>query len=212
MITKKVGMRTNKNNRIILSSYCKGHNFGSILQCFALKKFLENNDYEVAVVDEKNKYKKKLVTLVRGLFHLNLLKKIFKASRQTGHNISSTQHRLFENDILRLNIKTLSFSEAKKYSADSLCCVCGSDQIWNTEALYINPFYFLSFSPFDKNIAYAPSLGRNYVPKFNEKKIMNYIKNIRFLSTREEYNCSLLSKLSFGRSVQSVCDPVFYQK
>lgn len=42
--------------------------------------------------------------------------------------------------------------------------VCGSDQVWCTTTTYVDPLMYLRFAPQEKRIAYAPSLGRDYIP------------------------------------------------
>ncbi len=195
--------------KILLSSYCDGYNFGSLLQCFALKKYLTSCGYDVDVCS--NKKSKIFQFLFRGFFHPLVLKKFIKSRKASNNEFSAFQIKKFQDFIDFLEINYLSFSKHRKlaYSDNVLASIAGSDQVWNSESLFISPYYFLSYSPYKKNIAYAPSFGRNYIPKYNINIIERKIKKIRFLSTREILNKSLLENISHRNDVAICCDPVF---
>ena len=65
---------------------------------------------------------------------------------------------------------------------------------------------YLRFSPYEKRIAYAPSLGRDYIPDYNVKQMRKYIKDIPNVSVREYTGKKLIKELT-GRDVPVVVDP-----
>ena len=65
---------------------------------------------------------------------------------------------------------------------------------------------YLRFSPRTKRIAYAPSLGRDYIPSYNKNTIRKYIIEIDNISIREDTGRALLKELT-GRDVPVVADP-----
>ena len=48
-------------------------------------------------------------------------------------------------------------TEMKKYGQrkEVLALICGSDQIWSSTAVYVDPFYYLRYFPIRKRVAYA---------------------------------------------------------
>jgi hypothetical protein len=84
--------------------------------------------------------------------------------------------------------------------------ICGSDQVWCTTSLYVDPLMYLRFAPKNKRIAYAPSLGREYIPNYNKNKIKRYINDIPNVSVREVTGQKLILGLT-GRRVPVVLDP-----
>lgn len=196
-------------NKIMLSSYCDGYNFGSLLQCYALKYFLKSNGYEAILCS--NKKLKKIYFIKRGIIHPIILNKFLKNRNNSRTCFSDIQNKMFETFIKESNVKVLSYRSHKKManSSEIFACITGSDQVWNSESLFVSPFYFLSYSPYYKNIAYAPSFGRNFIPNYNFKTIERKLKNIRFISTREIQNKSLLERVSHRSEISICCDPVF---
>jgi hypothetical protein len=84
--------------------------------------------------------------------------------------------------------------------------VCGSDQVWCSTTTYVDPLMYLRFAPKEKRIAYAPSIGRNYIPSYNRRQMQKYIKEIPFVSIREDDGKKLIKELT-GRDVPVVLDP-----
>ena len=84
--------------------------------------------------------------------------------------------------------------------------VCGSDQIWSSTTLYPDPMMYLRFAPKGKRVAYAPSLGRNYIPNYNKKILKKYISDVPCLSVREDEGRRLIKELT-GRDALVVADP-----
>lgn len=197
------------SNKIVVSTYCTGHNYGSILQAYALNKFLLNKGYCPQIIANKYEKVSKIGAIFKSLLFPKKMLKQFKSSLSAKRLVSQNQHNIFNNDIKKLNCKRMSFLSAYKFSKGSLCCICGSDQIWKGDALYLNKFYFLQFSDLKKNIAYAPSLGVDFINKSNIKRFQKYLEKINFISTREKINCNLLSDISCGKDVHYVCDPTF---
>ena len=84
--------------------------------------------------------------------------------------------------------------------------ICGSDQIWSSTTLYPDPMMYLRFSPKEKRVAYAPSLGRNYIPNYNKKILKRFISDVPCLSVREDEGHRLIKELT-GQDALVVADP-----
>lgn len=86
--------------------------------------------------------------------------------------------------------------------------VCGSDQIWNPYFQGTDPAYYLKFASQSKRIAYAPSLGTIQIDNQRKQILKENIKEIPFVSVREESGAKLIASL-IGRNVKNVVDPTF---
>lgn len=86
--------------------------------------------------------------------------------------------------------------------------IVGSDQVWNPYCEGSNEFYYLTFAPKEKRIAYAPSIGVDNIPDQILAKYVEWIKGFDKLSIREDTGKKLL-KDKIGVTAQMVCDPVF---
>ena len=65
---------------------------------------------------------------------------------------------------------------------------------------------YLRFAPKDKRVAYAPSLGRNFIPGYNKKTLKRFINDMPCLSVREDEGHRLIKELT-GRDALVVADP-----
>lgn len=85
------------------------------------------------------------------------------------------------------------------------CFIAGSDQIWNPEFAG-SEYYFLTFAPPEKRIAFAASIGQSELPEEVKARYTPMLKEMRYISVREE-SAALLVKEMAGRSVDVMPDP-----
>ncbi len=172
----------------ILAFHC-AHNYGAILQCYALQETLKEMGHNVKVIDYQPHYLTRIykVFSIRMLLSKNPLTMVEKWGREILiHKRRVKKYRAFVNFIChRLE---LSEEKGSLESYDSI--IIGSDQVWNKEITQgFDPYYFADF-PFEKGgriyIAYAASMGN---PNLNERDI-DYLKmtlaNFDAISVREE--------------------------
>lgn len=193
-------------------------NYGSVLQVYALCEAINHLGYQAEVVWEKGNLSKNwdirpnkiAQTLYKLLLNPSLIMSTYKTAKSVkGATISTEKvlkfdvfvqehfiRRFFSQNELKKIAKT---DEYKKF-------VCGSDQIWSSTTLYVDPLMYLRFSPAEKRVAYAPSLGRNYIPDYNKRIMRKYISDIPYVSVREEVGQELIKELT-GREVPVVLDP-----
>lgn len=193
-------------------------NYGSVLQVYALCEAVKNLGNEVEVIWEAGNLstnydfrpKKIIKTGLKLLTHPQLMKSTFSNIQYVQqHIISETTVRLFD-DFVESHIKR-SFYPAKMMNKRKVGemydkFICGSDQIWCTTTLYVDPLMYLRFAPKEKRIAYAPSLGRDYIPNYSKREMKKYILDIPDVSVRESMGQTLIRELT-GRDVPVVLDP-----
>lgn len=86
--------------------------------------------------------------------------------------------------------------------------ITGSDQVWNPYCEGSNEFYYLTFAPEYKRIAYAPSIAVESIPDEYIRRYKEWIGNIPFVSVREDVGKRLVESI-VEKQVKLVCDPVF---
>lgn len=193
-------------------------NFGSVLQVYALCETVRQLGYDSEVVwqsgnmsrDFDIRPNKVIKTGLKLLLHPGLIWSTIKTIRAARTvTIEPEKVRLFDNFVAK-NFRQSLYSpdEIEEVAASDKYSkfVCGSDQVWATTTLYPDPMMYLRFAPREKRIAYAPSLGRNYIPNYNRKTIQEYVNGIDCASVREDSGRLLLKELT-GRDIPVVADP-----
>lgn len=193
-------------------------NYGSVLQCCALCGAVESLGYEVEIIWETGnlsenydfRINKILKTGIKLLTHPSLFNATFSSVKYVQHHVISEKTMMLFDSFVENNIKRVFYPHkmmrkknvGQKYDK----FICGSDQVWCTTSLYVDPLMYLRFVPKKKRIAYAPSLGRDYIPNYNKRQIRKFINEIPFVSVRENVGKSLIAELT-GRNVPVVLDP-----
>lgn len=193
-------------------------NFGSVLQVYALCQAVKKLGYESEVVWQSGNMSRnfdirpnKLVKigfklLMNPSLTFSIISMIMEARKVI---VDPEKVRLFDEFVAR-NFKQSLYSPdeiGKVAESDEYYkFICGSDQVWATTTLYPDPMMYLRFAPRNKRVAYAPSLGRDYIPKYNQKTIKKYVEEIDRVSVREETGRNLLAAL-VGRQCPVVADP-----
>lgn len=193
-------------------------NYGSVLQTYALCSAVEMLGHDAEIIWESGNLStnydfrpyKVFATGVKLLGHPSLFRSTFSNVKYVQqHVISEETIRLFD-DFVEKNVKRKFYPSAmmkqNKVGAQYDKFVCGSDQVWCTTSLYVDPLMYLRFAPKNKRIAYAPSLGRDYIPNYNRRQIKKYINGIPSVSVREVMGQKLIAELT-GRNVPVVLDP-----
>ena len=204
--------------KVGIATVYTGFNYGSSLQAFASKLYFSNMGYEVELLSHKEgivkgrdiRIRKIMCMFLRTFWRPALFKKTFLTYRNSLNkeiDIETKEAFLkFYNE--KLIPSKYSWKELKTYAKqkETLACICGSDQIWNATNVYIDPLFYLRFAPKYKRVAYAPSFGKNSVPKYNQPVISKYISDIPYISVREEQGTEIVKQL-INREVPSVVDP-----
>ena len=84
--------------------------------------------------------------------------------------------------------------------------VCGSDQIWNSEAKEITGKYFADFAEMDKRASYAASFGIEEVVQSRKNEFSKYLTGLKYISVREQSGTKIVKNLT-GRDAICHLDP-----
>jgi len=203
------------------------HNQGAVLQCFALKKYLEEQGHEVQVIDYQPKYhtirysgwknpfyytdwqlrrrkelsgKRKFIAGCRIFFHcmkMNIKRK--------GRN-NEKLFKAFVCKNLKCTVKYTTLKQLQKTPPEMEAYISGSDQLWNTDLLdhKFDPAYFLDFGSEEcKRISYAVSMGKEFTSE-ECKHLKTLCSNLDAVSLRE--NTPIVID-AIGRDVHICIDP-----
>lgn len=203
----------------IVTCYFK-NNYGSVLQAYATKKVLDNNNIpnETINIDEnidfKNGKKKYYISqmlnykFIKSKFGMIKLKLDRRIVKNLDKNIRSREEKYKEfrsefNLSKSLNTyKELSEFVRKNYSD----IIVGSDQLW-LPVNVIADYYTLNWVPDNINkISYATSFGVSLIPKKYNEKYKKFLKRINHLSVREQRGVELVKNIA-GLNAELVCDP-----
>lgn len=193
-------------------------NYGSVLQSYALLKTIENLGYECEIIWEKGsvnenydfRIHKIIISFIRLLLHPSLIKRNRTIASAIKESPVDSEKKILFSEFLEKEIKRRNFNHfsynfglvSKKYDK----FVCGSDQVWCSTSLYVDPLMYLRFAQKKKRVAYAPSIGRSYIPQYNSHIMKKYISQIPFVSIRE-FDAAVLVKNLIKRDIPVVADP-----
>ena len=207
----------------IITHYYNNHNYGGLLQAYALCHFLNSKGYAAEQIcyvtndqndsqsDFNGQYKRtrnkvQRITL-KNMLRLakNITLKIFSSIKNRKWKKRYFLMESFQKSIPHseqvYSKKTIS-SISNKYD----CFITGSDQVWNTD--WFVSTYFLDFvGDNEKKISYAASIGK---PKLNQEQnniFKQYLSDYKAISVREKQACSLLEDATGRQDVKWVLDP-----
>lgn len=189
---KKVGIIT----------FHASHNYGSMLQAYALQKTVEALGYNCEIINFRTKRQKKIYRpLPLELRLLSVLKNI-RFPKLAFNDLR--KHRLFEefiHEYLKVtNAEYSDLQQLREANFDYDAYISGSDQIWNTYCYDYDPAYFLDFVKGSaKKIAYAPSMGprpETDVKTNNDSSIKKYLSFYNALSVREEGTADRIERIT----------------
>lgn len=189
-------------------------NYGSVLQAYALQRYIENLGYTCEIIDYQypNKY------------HLKFLKKKTKKKSKSIIYIIERfiylflKYFIFGDTNSKLNSfrdKYLKLSDTYYYDSDSLknnppvydLYITGSDQVWNPRFCCNDDIFMCSFvsTEFPK-ISYASSLAVEEIPSDFYIILKKYLSLYSSVGVREECSKKNLEKI-LSKSVSINCDP-----
>ena len=198
---------------VLLTTTYTGFNYGTSLQALAGKYIISKLGYSCNFVRPKSLVKGrdirigKLVQILGRAIWLGQIKELLPfIDSYKKKFVEGTESKFFEYNHLFLEPKELNWHEMKEAAKKTVACVAGSDQIWISVALYVDPIYYLRFAPSYKRIAFAPSFGRDFIAEYNKRKIAKWVNEIKYLSVRERSGVSLVKNLT-GRTCVQLIDP-----
>lgn len=184
-------------------------NYGSVLQAYALKKFISAYNTEVDVINYMPKYLENRYPLI--IFNGNTLQSCFKAflasvANLGYHIIKKYRFARFRNKYIMVSTKRINqMSELECYDY----IIVGGDQLWNTRITENNTAFFLEGIKHAKKIAYSVSMGYRDRTVDEIEFYREHINNFDSIYIRENYDVEFISTIFEDREhLGYVLDPV----
>ena len=198
-----------RNLKCGVITFHRAHNYGAILQTYALQKTLEKYSVDCEVVDYRSQFIEQYYKPI-SIYNLPSLKKAIAILLYNGKTVDN--HKVF-NDFIKKHIKISkevyhSAEELKRSNEKYDFFISGSDQIWNyITAGFIDDNYFLKFvkDVYKKN-SYAPSFGVEIIPQDKKNKYIELLKEFKNISVREAEGAKIINHL-LGYTPPVVLDP-----
>ena len=218
---------TKRRNVGIITHYYNSHNYGGLLQSYALCMFLKKNGinaeqicylpYDKKACDlKKVGVSHKLTGYVYQLISFMLPKNFFRFlwkyinrekldERQRGLKDRRKKFKKFEKKIP--HSKVVYYQNTIELSnRDYEFFITGSDQVWNPT--WFNEAYFLVFADKTKHkLSYAASIGKTSLSEEQKLFFRDALACYNFISVREKNSVKLLKEILPNHSVEWVVDP-----
>lgn len=189
----------------ILTFHC-AHNYGAVLQAYALQSYLLGKNYDVHIVDYRPNYLTSQYDIASWRYRLS------KNPVQSVKNIySKVKHRAEQRARYE---RFVDFSREFRLSPISQLAnfdayVIGSDQVWST--IICKGFDNLYWGNFPhkinaKIISYAASIGRSQWNRSELLQATELLNNFHHISVREESAVGVIGSLT-NKPVYQVLDP-----
>lgn len=199
--------------RVGILTFHNAHNYGAVLQAYALQTKLKELGYDVSIINYCPHYiEDKYKLFFKKNNHLNTFKKIkvnlglLYTMRRKIKRISCFK-KFSKNNLLlttKLNPKTLKLIEQFD------CLVLGSDQIWNpllTDGY--DPFYFGCIEGCNfqgRVVSYAASMEFDKI--YDEQKLISLISKVNAIGVRESGLKKVLETV-VNKNIEVNIDPTF---
>lgn len=177
-------MTSKKNIGIV--TFNKAHNYGALLQAYALKKVIESFEAEVVFLDFQNESidkHYKLFPSIDGRNYFKYMKSIFGTILDFSRKRS--RFNAF-NDFIRTYLHSCNIEE-NNISLD--CVFLGSDQIWNPNITGdFAPIFFGQHPNLtcSRIVSYAASMGNGMTDKNLNSSLECLINKVDSIGVREE--------------------------
>ena len=208
--------------KIGIITFNSAHNYGAVLQAWALQEYLKSDGHEVEIINYRlpatdNLYKlyKPRNPFKRGKLNkaVHLLQYLKKMKSEPNKTRKYREFERFINHTLNTTEAITKYPDLNKANFDYDIMIAGSDQIWNGGLTKgVNPAYLLSFGKEEiKRVSYAASIGRDEIPEVEHMLFSRYLRNFDYISVREEKAKEAISKLS-DKEVSVVLDPTLLKE
>lgn len=203
-----------KEKKVLTLTTQYANNMGALLQCYALSKYLnEQENVNCQVIQyQPYGYNKSWSFFNKPKTFRDLLKNIYFLVNPNLliHKIRKQKvMRKFISDYIPLTIQQFKRNDIVNNPPVADAFICGSDQIWNFKYRRDLTYFFDFVNKNEsKIIAYAPSIADPWT-KEDEEFIAPYLKRFDSLSVRESPNLPQVQSLSPDNKPVVVCDPVF---
>lgn len=196
--------------KIGIITFQRAHNYGAILQCYALQEVLVGLGYDVEVIDYEHHY--------YDYYKPFLWKRVAPwHPRSAIINLQNLNRRKMRyhafDDFINRNLKLSDKGKLQNICNEYDVVIIGSDQVWNPNNSKGNydKYYWGQFKTDGKPrvISYAASMGGSWRTA-DWRKIRRLLENFDAISVREDYLKNVIKERS-AKNAEWVLDPTLLQ-
>ena len=197
--------------KVRIVTFHRAHNYGAVLQCFALNTFISNLGFLCDTLDYWPSCFKEWYYCWRPfkLFHPPVKTWVKRFSIRKILRKRNKNFEVFIKTYIPLTNKTYyDHGSLNKMSSDVDVYVAGSDMIWNYKCCRFDPVYFLDFhdAKDKKRISYAASFGDDSIPDDKLNEYRRRIGLFDLISVRESQGKEYVRSLINSKAIIN-CDP-----
>ena len=197
--------------RVGIITFHASHNYGSVLQAYALQQTVMSLGHECEIINFRTQ---RQIDFYKPFYCQNIFRAKLKALLYPFLAAAVRgKYEKFESFINEKYVMSASqyatVDELSQTAFDYDAVICGSDQIWNTTCIDFDEAYLLTFINNVRKIAYAPSMGPRaalaLIPN-KQELFNNIIPQFDFISVRENASKEVIEKVC-GLTVDVVVEP-----
>ncbi len=194
-------------------TFVRAYNYGAVLQCFALSRYLSKQGVDVEVLDYfppyfRNQYSmRKEAPLLTGFRPYR--RWLLKVYARLVAWVRNYKFERFVKKFIPIGKKQYtSINQLEKMSSSCGCYITGSDQVWSPYCAQFDPVFFLDFPDAKKKprYSYAASFGAGHIPETMRDQYVNRLSGYQKISVRECVGVKIIEEV-LGREAQVCCDP-----
>lgn len=194
-------------NKIATLTFQSAMNYGAVLQCYGLYRYLSNNFGETCVLDYHNEYIDSLY--VKPLFSTIFSNPKSYISNSIRYNFSKKKNMKIESFCKNKIGLTIPYNKnnIEQSNKEFKYFVVGSDQVWNPLIISDDNNYFLQFVN-SNNIkcSYAASIGVSELDNKEQERFKNLLSDFKSVSIRESASENLVNNI-YKNKVSVNVDP-----
>lgn len=195
----------------ILTIWHSNDNYGQILQCYALQKYLRNCGHDAFLIKAVNdteiqpSKKKRIIGIIRKMFtyrYWSLLVfryKLRKFNKQYGY--IDRRFEKFRNKYIHSTDAIYDINKLNNIPEQCDAYITGSDQVWGS----VSKVFFLTFIKTKPKYSYAASFGSNPFTPTGCKMMKKYLSTFKEVTVREEKGVQKCKEL--GIEAKRIIDP-----
>ena len=196
--------------KIATVTFHRAHNFGSVLQTYALQEYINmlceerKIEVEYTLIDLFTENQQLLYNVFKkNNSFKNLVKNAITLPFAKQLKVKHQKFNAFIEEYFQLTERYRTDAELRNNPPVADYYISGSDQIWNVRAKDFSLSYYLDFVNEGKKISYAASFGPLKIEwdKYDKSKIAKLVNEYKDISVREQGSMTNIEELT-----EQVCE------
>lgn len=189
--------------RIGILTFHRAHNYGAVLQCYALQTYLQELGHDVYVIDHEPRsfyrfYNWFVPQLLRVRNPFEFIRRII---------LLNAKRKRYDSFVNFIESRLRLCPEGTIFTAPFDVVIVGSDQVWNYTDGF-DPYYWgaIKFPKQTTIVSYAASMQDKWDEGYSSV-IKELLRNFHRISVRESSLCYSLINLTGNEQIKHVLDP-----